>query len=581
MDIASTYSAKTDERDALYGGVGTIGRWGHLISAIEQLASARTIEEVIAILRDCARRIVDADGIAVILKDGVSCYYVAEDACAPLWTGKRFPAESCVSGHAMKDRRTIVIPDIELDSRVPLAAYLPTFVRSMVMVPIGQPQAVAAVGAYWAERRTPENAEIARLEALARSAATALENARLIRSLEEANDTLEERVAQRTDELEQTHEKLRQTQKLETIGKLTGNVAHDFNNLLTPIIGSVELVMHRAALDERSSAMLLRAMDAAERAQLLVQRLLSFARRQPLRPIALDLAGLIADVADLVTSTLGPRVALDIAVAENLPYVLADRNQLELAILNLAVNARDAMPDGGRIEIAAMAFDRRRHPARDVPEGDFVMLSVRDTGIGMDQATAAQAVEPFFSTKGAGEGTGLGLSMVEGLTAQLGGHLSIASAPGEGTAVTMFLPQAGIPFRTVAQSGERDLPVRRNRGTILLIDDDELVRGGTADMLSELGFSVIEAASADQGLNMIAGQQDLSAVVTDHLMPGMTGAELARKLRQDYPRLPVLLISGYQHIETIAPDTPRLSKPFRHKQLGASIAALLDAPHGT
>jgi signal transduction histidine kinase/CheY-like chemotaxis protein len=573
--MVSAYLGKTADLDSQVEGGAAIGRWGYLISAIEQLANAKTLDEVIVILRDSARNIVGADGIAVILKDGASCYYVAEDAHSPLWTGQRFPAETCVSGHAMNDGRTIIIPDIELDSRVPLTAYLPTFVRSMVMVPIGSPQAVAAVGAYWAVRRKPENSEVARLEALARSATTALENARLIRSLKDNNDTLEARVAERTGQLEDTHEKLRQTQKLETIGKLTGNVAHDFNNLLTPIIGSIELVTHRAILDERSSTMLSRALEAAERAQLLVQRLLSFARRQPLRPVALDLVSLTEGMRDLIASTVGPRVAIHMDLPGELPLVLADRNQLDLAILNLAVNARDAMPDGGSLHIAATPVDRDQPRTDGMSEGDFVALSIRDTGVGMDEATVRQAIEPFFSTKGLGEGTGLGLSMVDGLAAQLGGHLSIWSQPGKGTAITLFLPQAGVPARRHTETSEDDVQTAKDRGIILLIDDDELVRAGTADMLEELGFSVLEAATADQGLVLIEKQPALSAVVTDHLMPGMTGAELARKLKSEHPELPVLLISGYQNIESIAPDIPRLAKPFRHKQLGSSIASLL------
>ena len=573
-----------DMRSALRGGLAesgnvgsnsiALGRWARLIDAVEQLANAASLEDVIDILRSNARGIVEADGIAVVLKDDDRCYYVAEDACAPLWSGQRFPVETCVSGHAMIDAKTIVIPDIFKDPRVPIAAYEPTFVRSMVMVPIGHPVPVAAVGAYWSRIRTPEDNEIAMLEALARSAATALENARLVRSLKDLNSELEIRVAARTAELEQSHEVLRQTQKMETVGKLTGNVAHDFNNLLTPIIGSIELVLHRGPTDARSQHMLSRAMEAAERAQLLVQRLLSFARQQPLRPVALDLRKLVEGMQDLLSSTLGPRITLDVDLPENLPFVLADGNQLDLAILNLAVNARDAMPNGGALTLSAKPLTKKDDWPTNTSNREFVSLAICDTGVGMDSETAARAIEPFFTTKGLGEGTGLGLSMAEGLLAQLGGRLVIDSVPGEGTTVTLFLPQAGVPIRK-SEEADKEFPTEKSRGTILLIDDDELVRAGTADMLAELGFDVMEAANADQGLGLIQGASTLSAVVTDHLMPGMTGAELARKLKDEHPDLPVLLISGYQNIETIAPDIPRLSKPFRHKQLGASIASLL------
>lgn len=580
MDMRSTFNADVESPSG--GGPGLItGGWAQLVTVIERLAGARSIESVIETLRSSARGIVQADGIAIVLSDNGYCHYVAEDACSPLWSGQRFPVETCISGIAMQLRETVIIPDIEQDPRVPLAAYRPTFVRSMMMVPVGQPEAFAAVGAYWSRVRTPEKEEVAKLETLARSAATAFENARLIGSLKELNNSLEERVATRTAELERTHEALRQTQKMETVGKLTGNVAHDFNNLLTPIISSIELVLHRGPTDERSHRMLSRAMEAADRAQLLVQRLLSFARRQPLRPIALDLSALVEGMKDLLVSTLGPRIGLNIDVEPDLPLVLADGNQLDLAILNLAVNARDAMPNGGQLSLVAKVFNKNDDFSADLPEGDFISLSIRDTGVGMDSETASHAIEPFFSTKGLGEGTGLGLSMVDGLAAQLGGRLTIASEPGNGTTITLFLPQAGVPIRRKTETKTEQFPTEKSRGTVLLIDDDELVRAGTADMLAELGFDVLEAETANQGLEVIGVSPTLSAVVTDHLMPGMTGAELARKLKSEHPELPVLLISGYQNIESIAPDIPRLSKPFRHAQLGACIASILgeSGPH--
>jgi len=571
MDMRSAFTGE------LHSGAQSamIGRWSNLIAAVERLANAVALDDVIEVLRSSARGIVEADGIAVVLKDGDKCYYVAEDACGPLWSGQRFPAETCISGHAMNSGQTIVIPDIERDPRVPLAAYMPTFVRSIMMVPIGQPEPVAAVGAYWSKKRTATDSEVAMLEALARTAATALENVRLIGSLKDLNSQLEARVAERTAQLEHSHEVLRQTQKMEIVGKLTGNVAHDFNNLLTPIISGIELVLHRGPVDERSERMLSRAMEAAERAQLLVQRLLSFARRQPLRPVALDLGTLMEGMEGLLSSTLGPRIALDIDRLHGLPPVLADANQLDLAILNLAINARDAMPDGGTLRISAKILSENDDRPTGVPQGDFISLSICDTGIGMDSETAQHAIEPFFSTKGIGEGTGLGLSMVDGLLGQLGGKLIIASAPGHGTTVSLFLPQAGVPIRRPEQQEGRDFPTEKIRGTVLLIDDDELVRLGTAEMLLELGFEVLQAGNANEGLEVIDASPALSAVVTDHLMPGMTGAELARRLRDEHPELPVLLISGYQNIESVAPDVPRLSKPFRHAQLGACIASLL------
>lgn len=546
-------------------------RWAMLATAIEQLGSARTLEAVTNVLRVSARRIAGADGIAIVLNDHGMCYYYTEDAMAPLWAGQRFPAESCISGMAMRDCEAIVIPDVMADPRVPHAAYEPTFVRSMVMTPIGAPMAVAALGAYWSTVGDPSPNAIALLQTLARAATTALENGRLVASLEELNNALEQRVADRTAELQRTQEIARQAQKMETIGHLTGNVAHDFNNLLTPIMGSLDLLItKRVATDGilRSADV---AMEAAERAKLLVQRLLAFARRQPLAPNPVDLRELVDGMQNLLSSSLGPRSALTIDMAADLPPARADRHQLEMALLNLAVNARDAMPDGGVLSLSASACDGKDRPAH-LRQGQYVCLSVRDNGNGMDEATLAQAVEPFFSTKGAGHGTGLGLSMAHGLAAQLGGALHISSLVGRGTTVTMWLPVAheALPASPTTVEGIRP---DKEQGTALVIDDEPIVRAGTAEMLFELGYDVVEAPGAIEGLGMIEDGLDPTIVVTDHIMPGMTGAELALRLRAERPRTPVMIISGYQGIDLIAPDIVRLSKPFRQIHLSASIAA--------
>ena len=546
-------------------------RWALLATAIGQLGKAYSLDNVVDILRHSARRIAGADGIAIILNDEGLCHYVAEDARSPLWTGQRFPADSCISGIAMRDRQTVVIPQVMSDPRVPHAAYEPTFVRSMVMVPVGSPDPVAALGAYWSEVGDPSADAVALLEALSRAGTTALENGRLLASLEQLNSALEVRVAERTAELEKTQEIARQAQKMEVIGQLTGNVAHDFNNLLTPIMGSLDLVLSRGVLTEgvlRSASV---AMEAAERAKLLVQHLLAFARRQPLAPSPVDLQKLFEGMKDLLHSSLGPRSALILDIAPDLPPARADRHQLEMALLNLAVNARDAMPDGGSLTLSA------RHPrAEDRPatlmQGDFVCISVRDDGTGMDEATLAQAIEPFFSTKGAGHGTGLGLSMVHGLAAQLGGSLELFSSAGVGTTVVLWLPVASKPALAPPPPADA-AAAEASKGTILVIDDEPVVRSGTAEMLSQLGYDVVQAASAREGLDLIGDGLDPAVVVTDHIMPGMTGAELVLRLRAERPQMAVMIISGYQGIDLIAPDVVRLSKPFRQIHLIASLAA--------
>ena len=375
----------------------------------------------------------------------------------------------------------------------------------------------------------------------------------------------------REQELLQTQEALRQSQKLESMGQLTGGVAHDFNNLLTPIIGSLDMLIRRGLGNERERRLIDGALQSAERAKTLVQRLLAFARRQPLQPSAVDLAELIEGMAGLIGSTVGPRIDMRVEIADDLPPAKADPNQLEMAILNLSVNARDAMPNGGVLTIAAARGTVRPDHRSSLPPGHYVRLSVADTGVGMDEATQARAIEPFFSTKGIGKGTGLGLSMAHGLAAQLGGGLTISSALGAGTTVALWLP---ISLDVV---GEDDAPaptphVERGRGTALLVDDEELVRMSTADMLSHLGYEVVEAASAEDALRMVEGGTRPDVLVTDHLMPGMSGEELARELRTHRPALPVLIVSGYAETEGVAKDLPRLTKPFRNAELADCLA---------
>jgi nitrogen-specific signal transduction histidine kinase len=391
--------------------------------------------------------------------------------------------------------------------------------------------------------------------------------------MEELNVTLGDRVAERTAKLQEAHEILRQAQKMEIIGQLTGNVAHDFNNLLAPIMGNLDLVLRRSNEVDRVHRPATIAMEAAERARILIQRLLAFARRQPLSPTAVDLGELAAGTSDLLQTTLGPRISLDIDIGSRLPRVKADRHQLEMAILNLAVNARDAMPAGGSLKLSARMASEDSLPA-DI-KGEFVCLSIVDDGVGMDADTAKRAIEPFFTTKSTGNGTGLGLSMVHGLVAQLGGSMEISSKIGYGTQIELWLPV----LRQIGQAPtEASLaePATDSEGLILIIDDEPIVRMSTAEMLADLGYRFVEAGTAQEGLTLIEEGLAPDMVITDHIMPGMTGAELALRLRIEHPEIAILIISGYQGIDLIAPDVVRLSKPFRQAHLAASIAAALD-----
>ena len=367
-------------------------------------------------------------------------------------------------------------------------------------------------------------------------------------------------------------EALRQSQKMDAMGHLTGGVAHDFNNLLTPIIGALDLLQRQGLGGERERRLIGGAAQSADRAKVLVQRLLAFARRQPLQAVAVDVESLIRGMADLLSATTGPQIKVSVETAVDLPSAKADANQLEMALLNLAVNARDAMPDGGLLRISASADTVGGDGPAGLRAGRYIRLSVADTGAGMDEPTLARAIEPFFSTKGIGKGTGLGLSMVHGLASQLGGALVIQSKVGLGTNIELWLPQTdevpepADPTAEVASGGRA--------GTALLVDDEAFVRMSTADMLMDLGYRVIEAASAEEALQVVAAGASVDLVVTDHLMPGMTGIDLAGVLRERRPDLPILLVSGYAEMEGIAPDLTCLTKPFRKSDLAAYLSSL-------
>lgn len=841
----------------------------HVLNASERLVMAGSVDEVVAVLRDTARATVGAQGIAVVIASDGYCSYVAEDAVTALWQGQTFPAEHCISGWVMRHAETVAIPDVRLDSRIPQDAYAPTFVRSLVMVPIGKPVPVAALGAYWADVRSHDPDTIKRLESLARLATIAIENARLTRArsraaalgaaqnrilelaveetplnvtlnaivrevealstscflgsillldeegkclrhcagpslpsaftddlqsitvgpciaaepgsasdiahdprwaefrelatrhalhvcwstairsaqgsvvgtfvlyhpesrtphsedteivdfvvhtiglvvhrahvqatirvseerlrlavdhaevgfwdvdlvqnaliwpqrtkalfgisadvpvtmsdfyeglhpddreatseafaaaadpqrralydvdyrtigkedgvvrwvaakgrgvfdsagrclrvtgtameitarkaaeedLRELNATLEGRVAQAIAEREEVQTALRQSQKMEAMGQLTGGVAHDFNNLLTPIVGTLDLLQRRSVGGEREQRLIAGALQSADRAATLVQRLLAFARRQPLQAVAVDVVKLVSDMGDLVASTSGPQIKVIVDAPGDLPAAIADPNQLEMALLNLSVNARDAMLEGGTMRISASTASVGTGHRSSLPAGEYLCLSVADTGTGMDAATLARAVEPFFSTKGVGKGTGLGLSMAHGLASQLNGALTIQSAPGLGTNVELWLPRSHtVPAATLRST---DAPEPRSvRGVALLVDDEELVRASTSYMLADLGFSVIEVASGEEAMRLLDAGQPFDLLVTDHLMPGISGTDLARRVRTSRPDTAVLLVSGYAELEGLDPDLPRLAKPFRKSELAERLAEL-------
>jgi len=381
---------------------------------------------------------------------------------------------------------------------------------------------------------------------------------------------------------------LRQAQRLEAVGQLTGGVAHDFNNLLTAILGTVQLLDRHlgAAADQRTRKLLDMARDAVRRGASLNQSLLAFARRQSLKPADLDANALLEGFAPLVQRAVGEAVTLELYLAAHLPWCRVDASQLEAAILNLAINARDAMPSGGslRLETRAAWLDAGLLAGNaDARPGGFVAIALRDTGTGMLAEVRDRAFEPFFSTKPVGQGTGLGLSQVFGFVRQLGGHVTIESSVGLGTSITLFLPVAAIAARRPLQAPPAPVAAQGvlvARARVLLVEDDARVREVTAEMLREAGFVVVTAADGVQALALLRQGEPVDVLFSDIVMPGgMNGVELAQEARRLRPALPVLLATGYpgQSLDRELHGFEMLAKPYDQALLVRRMAELTAA----
>jgi PAS domain S-box-containing protein len=398
-------------------------------------------------------------------------------------------------------------------------------------------------------------------------------------ALAEANEGLRREMETEVKAREAAQARLFQTLKLEALGQLTGGVAHDFNNLLSVIMSSAAL-LRRAEDPERREKLLDAMAQAAQRGADLTRRLLTFARRQALRPEPLDLRAWLEDMRELLGRTLRGDITIEIEAPEGLSPVLADAAELELAVLNLAVNARDAMPQGGTLRIAAVDAELDRITDPDGLDGKFVRLSVQDTGEGMSPEVLARAFEPFYSTKEPGRGTGLGLAQVYGYARQTGGAARMTSAPGRGTTVTLLLPRASAePATGGAATPDAAPPGRsaRDRGPLrlLLVEDDDDVAALTSEMLRHLGHEVARVASAPAALRALEAGMEADLVLTDVIMPGgQDGIELARRLARERPGLPVLLCSGYGGAPARVAMTglPLLRKPYTLDELDAAIA---------
>ncbi|MBB3585261.1 response regulator [Sphingomonas sp. BK481] len=393
------------------------------------------------------------------------------------------------------------------------------------------------------------------------------------RELAAANDRLTAEIAER----ERAEARLVQAQKMEAIGQLTGGIAHDFNNLLTAVIGSLDLLLRRTD-DEKIRRLASMALQAGERGATLTAQLLSFSRRQHLSPVPVEPNQVVASMADLLARSIGAAVTVELDLADDVWRAMVDPTQLEVVLLNLAINARDAMPSGGVVRIATRNLAAVPDAlTAELNPGAYVAIEVADTGAGMTPAVLARAFEPFFTTKGQGKGTGLGLAQVYGFARQSGGTVRIVSAENEGTVITLYLPRTTEVADPVAI--ERLTQATGSRQRILVVDDDNDVRGVAAQMIEEIGYQVVAAASGSEALTEF-GRASFDLVLTDVVMPGMSGVDLARRIRAVAPAMPLLFASGYADVATFGDELAAetvLKKPYRIGEVAARIGDALSA----
>jgi len=428
-------------------------------------------------------------------------------------------------------------------------------------------------------------------EALERALAQA---ERLNQQLQNLNSTLEQRVDEEVKERTRAEDALRQAHKMEAIGQLTGGIAHDFNNLLTIVIGGLDSIeRHLGSIaDSEATARIRRSramsLDGARRAATLTSRLLAFSRRMPLDPKAIEVNRLIVGLADLLQRTLGETIALETVSGAGLWRAMADASQLENSIVNLAVNARDAMPNGGKLTIETSNAYLDEDYVSKVPEslepGQYIQIAVSDTGVGMTDEILQKAFEPFFTTKEAGKGTGLGLSQVHGFVRQSGGHIRIYSEIGHGTTVKLYLPRAAAAVSSLDDAAYQTVGgVTRGSERILVVEDDDGLREFSTGALIELGYRVVYAKSAPRALELLEGDSDIQLLFTDVVLPdGMNGRQLADEARRRRPGLRVLYTTGYTrnaivHHGRLDPGIDFIGKPFTFEQLARRVRAILDS----
>lgn len=550
----------------------------------------------------------DADNVARLLRDrgfdGVVCGNIAEvarrvddHAGLVLVTEEALRADLQPLRRVIEDQPTwsdlpfvlLVSKNVHRPGTADAARIAVSSLASNIVVlerPLGSVSLVSAVDSALRGRRRQFDLRD-RLAELAASQASLMTSEAALRR---AAERLEVQVAQRTRELEaevenrsQAEAALRQSQKMEAVGQLTGGIAHDFNNMLTGIIGAHDMIRRRRAAgrDEDTDRYMDVASASAQRAAALTERLLAFSRRQSLDARPLDANALVTSLLDLLRRTVGERISVEVALdADSL--LIADGNQLESAILNLSINARDAMPDGGRLRIETSVVDAALIPGRTEGGAEaFVRIAVLDTGVGMSREVLDKVFEPFFTTKPIGQGTGLGLSMVYGFAKQSGGLARVFSTPGAGTAVEIFLPTAELQ-QVIAPIEDRAEAPRGDGKHVLLVEDDPSVRLLVRDVLVELGYDPVEVAEPHAAIACLRSASPLDLMISDVGLPGMNGRQLAEVAREHRPDLPILFVTGYAENAAIrssflGTNMDMITKPFDLETLGRKIAEMTGA----
>jgi signal transduction histidine kinase/CheY-like chemotaxis protein len=495
----------------------------------------------------------------------------------------------------MLNRQSVAIEDIYADPRVPADAYKGTFVKSLAIVPIRRENPVGAIGAYWAAMRMPTPGELDVLERLADTAVVALANVRLYAELDEerkqaearalALTRLHERTRQEVVRREATEEMLRHAQKMESLGRLAGGVAHDFNNLLTVIAGNSDLIISDDSTPEAQNAAAREIYAAAQRGASLTRQLLAFSRKQIVRPMILDLNWVLERMQQMLTRIIGENIRLETNFGHDLGTVRADLGQIEQVIMNLVVNAKDAMPEGGEIAVATRNSDVEPGPEAPVPPGAYVVLAVADTGVGMDEGTRKRLFEPFFTTKEPGRGTGLGLSTVHGIVMQSGGTIRVMSEPGKGTTVAIYLPRVEESMEEPApEAAGMGKPVTvPAHGTVLVVEDESSILKLVGRALRGQGFTVLEASDGEAAQAINADHKGtIDLLLTDSVLPRLSGPDLCGMILGKRPSTRVIFMSGYTDLDVLARSQRYggafLSKPFTIDDLNDKIRDVFSKP---